>query len=224
MWAFRKRKIDYPDFWTAYEDCFRSKLPTDIDLVRFVVLDTETTGLDLKQDRMLCIGALLLQNGSIPIRECLEVYVDQDAYHAKNIEVHGILKEGPERTTELEAMQLFLAYAGNSVLVGHHVGFDVAMLNEALKRHGLPKLKNRTLDTSELYKRTLIRTNLIEVKTNYSLDELADKFEISKKDRHTALGDALITALVFLKILGKLGKKKDYDLNGLLKTPQWPFR
>jgi DNA polymerase-3 subunit epsilon len=81
------------------------------------------------------------------------------------------------------------------------------MINKALERNGLPKLKNKYLDTVVLYKKSLIRSPLIERKDHYSLDELADKFNISKKDRHTALGDAYITALLFLKISKKIKEK-----------------
>ena len=85
--------------------------------------------------------------------------------------------------------------------------FDDNMCNKALDRNGPPPLKNKLLDTVVLYKKSLLRSPLIERKDHYSLDELADKFNISKKDRHTALGDAYITALLFLKILKKLKEK-----------------
>ncbi len=78
------------------------------------------------------------------------------------------------------------------------------MINHALKRHGMPKLKNRFLDTSALYKRSLIRSPLVKNQDQYSLDELAEKFDIPTQDRHTALGDAYITAIAFLKILAHI--------------------
>ena len=77
------------------------------------------------------------------------------------------------------------------------------MINKALERNGLAILKNRTLDTATLYKKTLIKSYLLERKDHYTLDDLADKFDISKKDRHTAMGDAYITAIAFLKIVKK---------------------
>jgi DNA polymerase-3 subunit epsilon len=90
------------------------------------------------------------------------------------------------------------------------------MINRALARHGMPPLKNKNIDTSNLYKKTLIKSNLITRKSQYSLDELADKYNISKKDRHTAIGDAYITAILFLKILTKLKDKKGIRLKDLL--------
>jgi DNA polymerase-3 subunit epsilon len=69
---------------------------------------------------------------------------------------------------------------------------------------GLPKLKNKVLDTVNLYRGTLIISNLINRDKTYSLDEIAETYSIEIKDRHTAAGDAFITAIAFLKILGKL--------------------
>lgn len=212
----RKRKKNYPDFWLRYEASFEKKLPTDIAKVRFVVLDTETTGFDYENDRILSIGALSLCDNSIAINESFEVYLDQHFYHAKNIEIHGIMQEEPKkRITEIEALMLFLEFIGNSVLVAHHAGFDIKMINRALRRHGMPPLRNKALDTSILYKRTLIKSPLLVPQEQYTLDQLAEKFDISTKDRHTALGDAYITAIAFMKIVERLRQSKNLTLKKL---------
>jgi DNA polymerase-3 subunit epsilon len=91
------------------------------------------------------------------------------------------------------------------------------MINTALERNGLAKLTNKTLDTAVLYKRTLIKSNLLQHKDHYTLDDLADKFDISKKDRHTAMGDAYITAIAFLKIIRKLKEKNEIMLYQLFR-------
>lgn len=181
----------------------------DIDSTRFVVLDTETTGFDYENDRILCIGAVVLQNYRIPIQESLEVYIQQEHYNKATAQIHGILKASVlDRPNELEGLQQFLDFLGDSIIVAHHTFFDVTMINKALERHGLPKLKNKTVDTAQLYKKTLLYSPLLVRKESYTLDELAEKFDISKKDRHTALGDAYITAIAFLKILPKLKEKR----------------
>lgn len=215
---FKKKTPALPEFWQTYEATFKEKQPEDLPAVRFVVLDTETTGFDYDHDRILCIGALQLQAHTIAVASVLEVYVKQSYYNRETAKIHGILREGNAlQVTEPEALQDFLAYVGNAVLVAHHARFDLTMINRALQRNGLPKLKNKVLDTSTLYKHTLIRSPLIIKKEQYSLDELADKFDISKEDRHTALGDAYITALLFLKLLPKLREKKFTTLSQLVK-------
>ncbi len=190
----------------------------DIDSTRFVVLDTETTGFDYEKDRILCIGAVVFQNYRIPIQESLEVYIQQEHYDKATAQIHGILKASVlDRPNELEGLQQFLDFLGDSIIVAHHTFFDVTMINKALERNGFPKLKNKNLDTAHLYKKTLLYSPLLVRKEKYSLDDLADKFDISKKDRHTALGDAYITAIAFWKILNKLKEKKGFSLQQLFK-------
>ncbi|MET0946361.1 MAG: 3'-5' exonuclease [Flavobacterium sp.] len=204
------------NFWKKEENLFDENIT--IEETRFVVLDTETTGFDYENDRILCIGALVLQNGVISVQNSLEVYIEQDHYDKSTAQIHGILKAFIlKRPSEIEALQQFLAFLGDSIIIAHHTVFDVTMINKALERNGLPELKNHRLDTAFLYKKTLIKSHLFERKDHYTLDDLADKFDISKKDRHTALGDAYITAIAFLKIVKKLREKKAINLNSLFK-------
>lgn len=214
MWPFtKKRLLELPDFWWEYEAYFKEPLPDDIGENTFVVLDTETTGFSLTRDRMLCIGALKLKDNSIVVKDSFEVYLEQEHYDSESAEIHGILKKSKKDCiTELEALKQFLVFVKNHVLVGHHVMFDINMINAALKRNGLPKLKNKTLDTESLYIRTLLISTVVQKKERYSLDDLAKKYSISRKDRHTALGDAFITAIAFLRSVEKLKPKKIKDL------------
>ncbi|WP_158976978.1 PolC-type DNA polymerase III [Cellulophaga sp. L1A9] len=216
---FKKDKPELPQFWKDYELKFKEKASEKLSDNVFTVLDTETTGFDYSKDRMLCIGALKLVQQRIIIKDGFEVYITQQVYGKDAAPIHGILKNSKiSRVTEFEALEQFINYVGNSILIAHHAIFDLNMINNALLRNGLPELKNIYLDTSHLYKKTIIRSNLIVKKDNYSLDELADKFSISKKDRHTAMGDAYITAILFLKIVNKLKEsKKEVTLNFLLK-------
>ncbi len=210
-----------PDFWKDYEASFKKGLPEKVSETNFVVLYTETTGFDLRNDRILSIGALRIKNGSIAAKEAFEVFLKQNTFDAKTVEIHGILKKGKvEQVSELEGLKILLNLLKNAVLVAHHVRFDVGMINEALKRNGLPKLMNRELDTSVLYNRSLSKSKR---KTNghFSLDELSEQFDIPRTDRHTALGDAYITAIAFLHILEKL---KPASLEQLLKKDRfWEF-
>lgn len=209
----RKNQTELPSFWEDYKTMFEDKLPDNIEEVEFVVLDCETTGFDYEQDRILSIGALKVHHKSILVKESFEIYVKQEHFNKNSVEIHGILKKGPRGCiAEYEALQELLLYIKNDVVVGHHIMFDLNMINAALKRHGLPKLMNTTLDTELLYKRTLLSTPILQKKERYSLDDLADKYSISKKDRHTALGDAYITAIAFQIILDKLRPKSLKEL------------
>ncbi|WP_339648153.1 3'-5' exonuclease [uncultured Salegentibacter sp.] len=219
MLDFLKKKPDnLPDFWKDYEAKFQEKLPEEIAETRFVVFDTETTGFDIKKDRMLSIGAVGIENKSINIADGFEEYILQETFNPKTVKIHGIIQnERIETLSEEEAVKAFLKYIGNSVLVAHHAGFDVGMINEALSRMGLPRLKNKVLDTVNLYRGTRIISNLINREKSYSLDEIAETYNIDTKDRHTAAGDAFITALAFLTILGKLNTDRKLNLKKLFR-------
>lgn len=215
---FRNKTTEYPEFWRSYEEKFQEELPGIVSQTPFVVFDTETTGFDYKNDRILSIGAVKLQSNTLDVSQTFEHYLQQEIFNPESVKIHGILKnEKMESLTEEEALKAFLKYIGNAVLVAHHANFDIKMINAALKRRGLPGLKNKVLDTGYLYKKTLLNSNLINREKNYTLDEIAEAFIIDVKDRHTAIGDAFITAIAFLKILGKLDRNREMKLKELLR-------
>jgi len=212
-WFRIRQKKNLPDYWLRYKEYFLKKLPENINETKFVVLDTETTGFDFKKDRILSIGAVTVDGNIIDIANSFEVYIHQDKFDPKSAEIHGLLKDGSvKKITEHDAIIQLLDYVRNSVIVAHHAYFDITMINEALRRNNLPKLKNKVLDTGILYRATRINTNLIDKQKKYTLDDIANAFDISLKDRHTASGDAYITAIAFIKIISRLNK------NNTLKT------
>ncbi|VXC04396.1 3'-5' exonuclease [Maribacter litoralis] len=218
MGLFKKTPKNLPDFWKSYENLFKETQSKNFDDLVFVVLDTETTGFSFEEDRILSIGAVKIKKEIISVQDVFDIYLEQEKFNKETVHVHGLLKNGQrDCISEISAMQKFLEYVGNAIIVAHHAGFDMGMLNTALERHGLPKLKNTVLDTGVIYKKTLIKSYLVQPKSNYSLDELAEKFSISRKDRHTALGDAYITAVAFLKIISRLKEKKNFSLKSLLR-------
>ncbi|HCO82255.1 MAG TPA: 3'-5' exonuclease, partial [Arenibacter sp.] len=91
---FKKKVSNYPDYWLEYENSFKKKPIEDLNLVRFVVLDTETTGFDYSNDRILCIGALSLVDKNIALNQSLEIFLKQEHYNAETAKIHGILKNG----------------------------------------------------------------------------------------------------------------------------------
>ncbi|MCF7560946.1 3'-5' exonuclease [Sabulilitoribacter multivorans] len=217
-WLFNKKQ-NYPEFWANYCEAFsKTKLKaSSIASTRFIAFDTETTGFDKIEDRILSIGAVAFTGKTINVNDSLELYLEQDVFKPETVEIHGLMKTGSqEKISELEAIKAFLSYIKNDVLIAHHAHFDKTMINEMLLRHGLGKLKNKFIDTGVLFKRSLH----IIYKQNekmYSLDDLAKELNVPMVDRHTATGDALITALVFLKILARLDKRKRLNWGYLLK-------
>ena len=215
---FINKKPDPPEFYKEYARKFSETTSPTLEDTRFVVFDTETTGVNARKDRMLSLGALEIRNNEIKIANSLEVYIEQELFNEEAVAIHGILRQNKNQVkiTEEEAVKQFLLFAGNSILVGHHVGFDIAIINYALKRLGAPKLKNKFTDTSVLFKRSVHLVNITNPDKVYSLDELCEALNISKNDRHKAMGDALITALAFLKILTRLKSSKKTSLKKIL--------
>lgn len=216
---FRSNR-DAPDFYRDYlttrPEEINRKLP--LEQVRFVVWDTETTGLNPQQDRILSVGAVEVRNANIqvgPAFNCM-VFQPQPHWRETEIQVHGILPGHPEAIREGEAMQRFLPFVGNAILVGHHVGFDIQIVNSTLARLGAGTLRNRRIDTAQLAQR-LRPSGYWTQPREYSLDNLAKQYNIPLSDRHTALGDAYITALLFLKLLARLRERGLKTLGDLLR-------
>ena len=155
-------------------------------------------------------------DNKININNCLEIFINQNIGNKESVSVHGILANGKEeKINESDALEKFLDFIGNDILVGHNVDFDVAMINKLLKSFTGIKLKNKILDTRNLYLR-LKRGEDIPAKS-LSLDTLCEEFGIKKNDRHTAPGDAFITAVLFMKLLNRLNKRGVTQVNELLR-------
>lgn len=213
MFNWFKNK-NYPIFWQEYSKKFKTKQPNSFENTRFVIFDTETTGLDISNDSILSIGAIAIYKNKIDVADSFEIYLKQAQFKAETVAFHGILKEGKlTKISEAEALENFVAYIGNAVLVAHHAAFDIEMINTALKRLDLPKLKNKTIDTGILYKKLEGKKD-----AHFNLDVLSDEFNIPQHDRHTAAGDAFITALLFLKIISKLKRERNVHYSDLFRV------
>ena len=215
---FNSKRKELPEFWQRYEALFKKRTLLDsLATARFVVFDTETTGFNYHLDRIISIGAIDITNRELNLSNTLELYVKQDRFNEDTVEIHGIIKnERFDMMDEDTAIAQFLDYIGNAILVAHHATFDITMINQVLLRKGLPVLKNRYLDTVNLFKATRIKSNILDA-NNSSLDYIASVYALDVSDRHTAAGDAFLTALIFLKTTSILTSKKGLTLKKLFK-------
>lgn len=187
-----------PQFWKNYLSFFDDD---DDAQKRYVVFDMETTGLDWKDDVVLSIGAIGIKGNAIEVGDFFEVSLLQPKYTPQSVAMQGVIRQNEnEKVVEAEAMIRFLNFAKGATLVGNNVNLDIEMINQALKRLDLGRLKNPIMDTNALY----IRWKDLPDDSHASLDELCDALKIRKQDRHTAAGNAYTTALVFLKLKRKL--------------------
>ena len=165
---------------------------------RFVVFDQETTGLDPKNDCIISIGAVAVEEGEIILEDVFEDVL-RVTQATSAVLVHGILPgESRQGRDEGEAVGEFLDYLGDAVLVGHHVGFDRAILRVAADRIGRT-VPNAALDTMRLAL-ALKEAGAFSLEGGFELDMLCRHFGIVPHDRHTAPGDAFLTAQVFVRL------------------------
>jgi DNA polymerase-3 subunit epsilon len=190
---------------SSYLDAFRDSWAEDEppERMRFVVLDCETTGLNPKRDRIVSIGAVAVCNAEILLADGFEALLRVTHNTAATL-VHGITRDGArDGMREREALLGLLDYLRDGVIVGHHIAHDAAMLDAACRRHFDLQLRNRLLDTLALTLH-LERDGAFgnqPALTDTSLDGLCRRFGILPYDRHTAPGDAFLTAQVFLRLL-----------------------
>jgi DNA polymerase III subunit epsilon len=193
---------------------------TTIDRVRFVVLDSETTGLNPRVDRLVTIGAVVVQNDEILLDHAFDAMVRVEE-NTTAVTVHGVTRdESRLGLEEPEALARFLDYLGDGVIVGHHIDHDIGTFDAALERHWGFRMSNRSLDTMDLTLhlekegafagRPAIR--------RFTLDALCDLFGVIPHDRHTASGDAFITAQVFLRLL-RLASRHGRQTLGRISQP-----
>jgi DNA polymerase-3 subunit epsilon len=188
-------------YLSAFETTWAADAPPE--RVRFVALDTETTGLDPRRDRLITIGAIAICDGEILLEDSFEVMLKL-AYNNSSVTVHGITRdEALGGMEEAEALAEFLVYLRDGVIVGHHIGHDIEALNCACERYFQFKLRNRSLDTMDL---TLYLNDDgafadRPMAQGFTLDGLCEMFGIAAHDRHTAGGDAFLTARIFQRLL-----------------------
>ncbi|MDD2822088.1 MAG: 3'-5' exonuclease [Flavobacterium sp.] len=188
---------EYPEFWKNYVAKFEKKSN------RFVVLSTETSGLNPDKDIILSIGSFAVIDNSIVIGDNFETVLLQYKFlHDNGLSNEFIVESKMKKLVEPEAIKLFIEYIGNAVLVGHHVDFDVEMINAALERLDCGRLKNEALDIDIMYRKLHDITD-----KEFSLDELSTIYKIPKSDRNSSSEDAYRIALLFLKLKSRLGIK-----------------
>ena len=174
-----------------------------VDECRWVVLDVETSGLDIRRDRLLAIAAVAVgidaRRAVVHLGDSFEVVLRQPGTAAPpdkaNILLHGI-GVGAQRAglPAAQALQAFVAYAGASPLLAFHAAFDRAMIERALRAESLPALPNPWLDIEPLA--AVLHP---QVKAR-SFDEWMASFGIHCAVRHQAAADTLATADLLLKL------------------------
>lgn len=190
--------------WVCKDDICQQPL----DQLTYAVFDTETTGLKPSQgDEIIQIGAVRLVNGRILYDETLDQLIDpRRPVPEESVKIHGI---APElllgQPTILQALPDLHHFAEGSVLVAHNAAFDMKFLKLKEEACGV-RFDQPVLDT------LLLSWFVHPHQESHSLEEVAKRLGIAIVGRHTALGDALVTAEIFNKLIPLLAAKGVHTL------------
>jgi len=170
----------------------------------YVVFDLETTGLEPGCDEVVSIGAVRVRGGRVIPEDHLHSLVNPGRRIPRlSTKIHGITDELVAGQPALDdVLPRFIEFVGRSVLVAHLAAFDLAFLNSRLGTMGRPAIRQAAvLDT------LLLSCSLFPSWGGYNVEEIAARFGLAVVDRHTALGDALTTAEILIRLLEVLQRR-----------------
>lgn len=173
----------------------------------WVSLDCETTGLNVRTDEIISIGAVRIVGNRIMTSERLELLVrPEKGVSADSVRIHRLREQDVAQGLPIdEAMKQLMHFIGSRPLVGYYLEFDVAMINRALFPMlglGLPQ---RQLEVSSMYYDYKFRQlSPAQRQGNANIDlrfaTLMDDLGLPLRDAHDALNDAVMAALAFIKL------------------------
>lgn len=169
----------------------------------YTVFDTETTGLNPSQgDEIIQVGATRILNGKLLRSESFEQLVDPERPLAvESAKIHGITSEMLRGQPTIDkVLPAFHAFAADTVLIAHNAAFDMRFLQLKEEQTGL-RFDQPVIDT--LLLSAVIHPN----QESHRLEAIAERLGLTIVGRHTALGDAIVTAEVFLKLVPLLAEK-----------------
>ncbi|MDT3735950.1 MAG: exonuclease domain-containing protein [Denitratisoma sp.] len=168
----------------------------------YTVFDTETTGLEPSAgDEIIQIGATRIVNGRLLRSECIDQIVDpRRPLRPEGIPIHGITEEMVAgQPTIGEVLPTFYAFSEDTVLVAHNAAFDMRFLQLKEEATGI-RFRHPVLDT--LLLSAVIHPN----QESHKLEAICARLGINVIGRHTALGDAIVTGEVFLRMIPLLNE------------------
>lgn len=175
----------------------------------YVCFDCETTGLNPKQDQIITLSAIKIIENKIHTSESLNLTIKQKhsiseesivIHHIRNVDVQN---DQNTYDDEIKAMQSFLSFIRGATLVGYYVDFDIAMVNKTIESMIGIKLPNPKIEVADLFyehKRNQFKRSCIDPNIDLSFQTILSELNIPNLGQHDAYSDALMTALIFVKL------------------------
>jgi DNA polymerase-3 subunit epsilon len=208
----RPEFYDLDLFRTGEED--NDLFNTDLRLITYTVFDTETTGLNPDGgDEIISLAAVRIVNNRIVYQDIFEELVDPKRdIPLESYRIHGISYEMVTGKKDINTiLPAFQDYAVETVLLGHNIAFDMKMFKVKEKQTGI-RLLNPVLDT------LLLSAVLHPVHARHDMESIAGRLGVNIIGRHTALGDAIATAEIFLKLIPLLNSNGVLTLRDAVKA------
>ncbi len=163
----------------------------------FVAFDLETTGLSSRDDKIIEIGAVLMQNGQELDR--FQTFVDPEMkLHKETVELTGITDDMLRGAPKLkDVFPQFLQFVGDRVLVAHNADFDTGFIRAACEKLGYP-YHFTSADT------LVLSQNLMPHLNKFKLDVVANALSLPEFNHHRAADDAVTCGLIMAKLMEKL--------------------
>jgi DNA polymerase-3 subunit epsilon len=181
-----------------------------------LVFDCETTGLDVKRDSIVSLGGVRMHGTRLYRGETIDRLVDPGCrIPPRSTDIHGIsdamVAEAGAFDTHWSPLASLMEGA---VLVGHNIAFDIAQLRAATRRFAIEWSPPPSLDT------LLLIAALEPSAPGFSLESIAERFDVSVHGRHTALGDSLVTAEIYARLVPRLAEKNILTLGQAIEFGQ----
>ncbi|GLG00595.1 DNA polymerase III PolC-type [Alicyclobacillus hesperidum subsp. aegles] len=188
---------------------YREREQPFTDETIFVVFDTETTGLNAREDTLIEIAAVKVRGGEI-VDTYASLIDPERPLSPKITELTGISNDMVKGQPKLaDVLAKFREFVQGSILVAHNAEFDVGFLNQCAERLGMPAWEEPVIDTLALARA------LYPGEKNYKLKTLTQKFSVELVNHHRALADSEATAKVFLHMLKDCKERGLVDLSHL---------
>jgi DNA polymerase-3 subunit epsilon len=190
---------------------------------RWVVLDLETTGLNLSKDLVLSIGAVVIEDGAIDFSQQLERTLQRHAHKlGPSVLLHGL---GPSAiaagSDPVDALLDFMEFVGDSPLLAFHAPFDHHMLGRALKDSLGYRLQHKFLDVADMAPLLCPQAHIREA----GLDDWINWFQLQIFERHNASADAMATAELALILFSRARAQQIHSpLELQQRLSQWKRR
>ncbi|MFZ5997816.1 MAG: PolC-type DNA polymerase III [Nitrospirota bacterium] len=194
-----------------------------ISETRYVVIDTELTGLDEKRDSIVSLGAVRMVGGRIDLNDSFYRLINPETeLTAQSIVIHQIMPSEVELKPDIDTvLSEFLEFCGTDIIVGHCLAIDLSFINREMKKRSGAELKNGLLDTLALYQALSKRVHNHKIFAtplrDYSLYGLARHLDIPVSSAHNAMMDAFLTAQIFQRFIPLLLQSGIQEIGDLLR-------